>query len=463
MKKILAYLFVLLYVFSFTGCSGKEASVWEWAQGFCQEDIVCATPWNQDKRNQNDAFAPLDDQENLELVTLLNALTKDNFTHNKHLRGGTPTYGLKIALASETYHLNQANGPYGALEVSYNGKLWWIDDAELSAFVQRVTTEDPTQTEQIVVDTIPKLVISHGEEIIDVPRIGVASWEYTKADGTQGALNGDGAHPLDAKHSSPFFVLDPYSEMPFEIWLGWELEPDSVLVRYWDESCWGQLDAEPVGRELLQKAASPVNRYRLVPQEGNYIYEVIATWKNAPAYSGSVNYNFHTVLTDRVPTDQEIYEKYISEGEKGKYQYVDVDADGKQELFIARSHGESELVTISDEQIVRILYEYHLFLCEGGIIGRWGEGSGGQTMIYYKIQNMEPVIVDVVVCPSNELNWYHSSDADVQLGTTKGMECITKEEGQNICGQYVPVDNLPGGAASFYPEEGISILFAEGA
>ena len=335
------------------------------------------------------------------------------------------------------------------------------DPQIISRYLAKLMKEEPTltvgerseSTEQIAIDQIPKLILSHGEEIIDDPRIGVVSWEYTMEDGTQGALNGDGAHPLDAMDSSPFFVLDPYSEMPFEIWLGWELEPDSVLVRYWDESSWGQLDAEPVGRELLQKAASPVSKYRLVPQEGNYIYELIATWKNAPNYSGSVNYNFHTVLTDRVPSDQELYEKYISDGEKGKYYYTDVDEDGKQELFISRNKGESELVTISDGEILPILREDDLFLCEDGVIGRWGEGSGGETVVYYRIENQTPVIIDVVVCPSNELTWYHSSDPNVQLGTTKNMDRITKEEGLKICAQYVPVeDSMPGGAANFYLE-----------
>ena len=254
--------------------------------------------------------------------------------------------------------------------------------------------------------------------------------------------------------------MDPYAGEPFEIRLNWDLTPDSVLVYYWGEECWGELEAEPAGRTRLEQNAD--GDYCFEPQAENCIYEVIASWRDGASYHGSVYYNFHAVLTDRVPSDQEIYDKYISDSEKGKYDYTDVDADGKQELFIGRNNNESELVTISDGEIVRILYENHLFLCQGGIIGRWGEGSGGETVIYYKIENMEPVIVDVVVCPSNELTWYHSSDSDVQLGTTKDMDPVTKEEAQNICGQYVPVDSLPGGAANFYPEGGTSILFAEG-
>ena len=52
----------------------------------------------------------------------------------------------------------------------------------------------------------PALTITYREEAIDEPRIGLLNWEYTKEDGTKGALDGDGAHPLDAKHSSPYLT-----------------------------------------------------------------------------------------------------------------------------------------------------------------------------------------------------------------------------------------------------------------
>ena len=145
MKKIISFFLAAVCLLGLVGCSNNESSVWAWTQGLTQEEIVFATPWNQDKINQDDAFAPLDEQEILELVTLLNKLTKDSFTHNEHLRGGTPTYGIKIAMDSETYHLNQANGPHGSLEIEYNGKLWWIDNAELSDFVQKITDSKPTE------------------------------------------------------------------------------------------------------------------------------------------------------------------------------------------------------------------------------------------------------------------------------------------------------------------------------
>ena len=94
-----------------------------------------------------------------------------------------------------------------------------------------------------------------------------------------------------------------------------------------------------------------------------------------------------------------------------------------------------------------------IFLCEDGIIGKWGEGSGGETVRYYRMEGQEVVLVDVVVNPSNELNWYHTSDPTAQLGTTKNMDRITKEEGQTICAQYrLWDDSMPFYLTNFYPD-----------
>ena len=315
---------------------------------------------------------------------------------------------------------------------------------------------------RVVMDKIPKLTISYGEEVIDEPRIGVASWQYSKEDGTESALLADGAHPLDAKHSSPFFVLDPYAEAPFEIWLIWELAPSTVMVRYWDESCWGQLEAQPVGRELLAKSGNADFAYYFEPQEGNYIYEVIATWDNAPDYSGRVYYNFCCVLTDEEPTEQmiyeraqRIYEKYLENFTKVDPLYMDLNQDGEPELIIDyRNSSEMAIVTIVDGEPVIVIKGNCMFLCENGIIGSWGEGSGGETVRYYRIEGQDAVLVDVVVIPSNELNWYHSSDPNTPIGSRKDMNRITKEEGQKICAQYrILDDSMPGGVANFYPEE----------
>ena len=137
MKKVIALVLALACILSLGGCANKKEKVWDWTQGIKKEDIISATPKRQD--GEFLVLEPLNDAQTLELVALLNNLTKESFTENKKLTGGTPTFSIEIVMDSETYHLNEANGPYGALEISYNEKLWWIDNPELSAFVEKVT------------------------------------------------------------------------------------------------------------------------------------------------------------------------------------------------------------------------------------------------------------------------------------------------------------------------------------
>ena len=145
MKKLIAFVCAMAFVLSLVGCGNTERMVWDWTQGLSQEDIACVTPWNDDPWLEDNAFEALNHAEILTLVVLLNKLTKDSFTENKNLAGITPTFGIGIMIASETYYINEADSPWGSLEIKYNEKMWWIDNAELLDFVQSVTNKKPTE------------------------------------------------------------------------------------------------------------------------------------------------------------------------------------------------------------------------------------------------------------------------------------------------------------------------------
>lgn len=89
--------------------------------------------------------------------------------------------------------------------------------------------------------------------------------------------------------------------------------------------------------------------------------------------------------TNGTPSVQTLYEEYISRGDKGSHIYMDLDEDGVQELFIYRPSSTSEIATISENKAVTVMAANHLFLCDGGIIGRYSEGGGGCTVFYYKM------------------------------------------------------------------------------
>ena len=145
MKKWIAFVLILGYVLGLAGCSNNEVKIWDWTYSLSQEDIISAIPRSGVDSDERIEFEPLNDEETLELVTLLHKLTKDSFTENKKLTGGTPTFHIEINIASETYYINEYNGPNGTLEIKYNEEQWLIDNAALTEFIKRVTNNKPIE------------------------------------------------------------------------------------------------------------------------------------------------------------------------------------------------------------------------------------------------------------------------------------------------------------------------------
>lgn len=141
--------------------------------------------------------------------------------------------------------------------------------------------------------------------------------------------------------------------------------------------------------------------------------------------------------TNGTPSVQTLYEEYISRGDKGSHIYMDLDEDGVQELFIYRPSSTSEIATISENKAVTVMAANHLFLCDGGIIGRYSEGGGGCTVFYYKMDDNEAVtLVDTIMTTFRDDAWYRSTDPDLQYVTPQNMTRITREEAQKAAEQY---------------------------
>ena len=144
------------------------------------------------------------------------------------------------------------------------------------------------------------------------------------------------------------------------------------------------------------------------------------------------------------PSVQALYEEYISRVDKGSHIYVDLDEDGVEELFIYRGGRTSEIATISENKVVTVIAANHLFLCDGGIIGRYSEGGGGCTMFYYRIENQAVVIVDVIVNTFQDDAWYRSTDPNLEYASPENMTRITKEEACEVSKQYaIAEENMP--------------------
>lgn len=136
MKRVLSILLITAFILAAAcGCAASDTDTpWGWARGLDKNDLLAAVPWN----NSAADTAPLSDQELNALLELLNGLRKSSFTENTALTGSTPEYGLSIATTNGAFYLNQSIAPEGGVEMQFGDAMWWIDSAELTAFIDGV-------------------------------------------------------------------------------------------------------------------------------------------------------------------------------------------------------------------------------------------------------------------------------------------------------------------------------------
>jgi hypothetical protein len=111
-----------------TGCSdnGKN-NLLEWVHELDAEQTEIFFWYQRDNWNEKELTA----EEERALISILNGLTTEDITWNKHLAGITPEYGFHLMAGDDDYYINQAGAPHGQTEISFQGKQWWIESTEL--------------------------------------------------------------------------------------------------------------------------------------------------------------------------------------------------------------------------------------------------------------------------------------------------------------------------------------------
>lgn len=135
--------------------------------------------------------------------------------------------------------------------------------------------------------------------------------------------------------------------------------------------------------------------------------------------------------------EEQIYLQYFqaSQYSGGSYTLQDMDGNGIPEMLIWPDEEVHEIVTIVDGKPVVIISDYGLFLCEGNILGQYGEGSGGCTVWYYEIKGSVAQPIVCIVWMFHEDAWYTSTD---YTGSWDTMTPITEEEKNQIVSQFLP-------------------------
>ena len=133
-----------------------------------------------------------------------------------------------------------------------------------------------------------------------------------------------------------------------------------------------------------------------------------------------------------------VYFQTLEYREHKSYTLSDMDGNGVPEMLIwNNSNGLTEIVTIENGTAVSICEGYDLFLCEGNIVGEYGEGSGGSTVWYYEVDGakMKPLVCLVWLFEKDQ--WHNSPDFTGDWAT---MTPISKERQKEILSQYLPLD-----------------------
>ena len=126
----------------------------------------------------------------------------------------------------------------------------------------------------------PHLHVSDGSATVTAWR-GTYSWLVEKEDGTGSGITTDTPHPLDCKEGIPSLKIAKRTSLSFSF----EESPSSITVRRYRLNTSDYNAYEEI----------PVDGSSIEVKPGNYLYEVIVTWKNPrKPYSGTVYYAFST-------------------------------------------------------------------------------------------------------------------------------------------------------------------------
>lgn len=164
--------------------------------------------------------------------------------------------------------------------------------ADLDEFGIEYHTEPKT-----ILQEPPTLYVLAGEIQIEGLK-GTSSWIYPDENGELTGIMGDSQHPLLKKEITPVLDLVPtyYSSIdPLCATLQFgaapnNVIPDEIFVRCWPEEDWGNSVAE--SENISVNFDNGYIFFHL--KDGNYIYEVVATWNSSDKHSGTVSYSFCT-------------------------------------------------------------------------------------------------------------------------------------------------------------------------
>ena len=141
----------------------------------------------------------------------------------------------------------------------------------------------------------PELTVTNAQGVSVAVSSGSYDWSYDLGNGERSGAIACGAHPLDENCRD----ITPVLEMPITVSASYfyvvtldfgGCAPDSVTLRYWNDACWGDTEAQS---ETISAQRQDDGTYtvELIPSVG--IFAVDASW-DADDYQGAATYVFCT-------------------------------------------------------------------------------------------------------------------------------------------------------------------------
>ena len=141
----------------------------------------------------------------------------------------------------------------------------------------------------------PELTVTNAQGASITAHSGSYDWDYDLGNGQRSGAIACGAHPLDEICRD----MTPILEMPVAVSASFhytvtlsfgDCAPDSVILRCWNEQCWG--DTQATAEKLtVQRQDDGTYTVELIPSIG--VFAVDASW-DAEDYKGTATYTFCT-------------------------------------------------------------------------------------------------------------------------------------------------------------------------
>lgn len=283
MKKLMAFVFALVLVLALAACSAQENREEEIKYDLIPMVMVDGELYLDTGHNNNNIHkcGTFDG----EITSAVDGSEEPSADDQSNFGTG---YGYQYGAVDGTIELYMSN-------------KWRIFATEEVRQQIQFPESSAASQETAALKEPPALTLVYGEENIEALR-GTSSWTYQNEDSTWTGIEADSMHPLQAKEYMPDLTLPPVMPSFAVMQLQWDTLPDKVLVRCWSEAYWGQYDAEseevPAKLLCIDSSDGCDPYFSIELKDGSYVYEVIAEWNSAEAYSGKACYSFYTVKSD---------------------------------------------------------------------------------------------------------------------------------------------------------------------